>query len=518
MVRMSTRWCATIATLVSLFALAATADVESSTEPSPTTQPTLKGNGQAYVVVLEGEVNDYSRTMLARRLDQVKSAGGSVVILKVNTWGGSALSAIEISQLLKSQQGLHIIAFVEQKAISAGAMIALACNEIVMQPGSMIGDCAPIIPGEQLEKTERAKSEGPILAEFYDSAQRNGYDELLVSAMVSVGRVVYYIQSPGGERKFVDEEGYQKLVKDGDWKPVEGLPSPVDRDDQLLTVTADQAEKLGISKGTFATPVALASARGYGISGTLEHSAGENLVGFLSSNSVRGTLSVIFMISLYIAFQTPGHGAPEAVALSSLALLLGVPMLTGYAGWLEVLLILIGIALMAVELFIIPGFGFVGLTGIFLILLGLVLTFVPAEPSLPGWLPSLSGTWDALWRGSVTLTIALVLTLVLGAWVNKHLGEVPLFRNLVLDTAVGSTDSTNFAAAVSDDIWPEIGAVGRALTDLRPGGSAAFGDEVSHDLQVANVISDSGFVLANTQVVVREVHGNRIVVRPVDTA
>jgi hypothetical protein len=68
-------------------------------------------------------------------------------------------------------------------------------------------------------------------------------------------------------------------------------------------------------------------------------------------------------------------------------------------------------------------------------------------------------------------------------------------------------------------VWPEIGTVGRALTDLRPGGTAAFAaDELSQDLQTTPVVSDSGFVAANTQIIVREVHGNRIVVRPVETA
>lgn len=485
---------------------------------APTTARAVEPGGRAVVIALEGEINDFTFTMLRKRIEAAREMGATTVILKINTWGGAVLPAIEISQFLKRQDDLHTIAYVEQKAISAGAMIALACNEIVMEPGTMLGDCAPIVPGMQLEKTERAKGEGPILAEFAHSAERNGYDLLLVQSMVTVGRVVHYIQSPTGERKFVDADDYDKLVKHGDWKPVEGLPNPIDDGDSLLTVTADQALRLGLSKATVTSPTQFAAERGLMIVGTLEHSPGENLISLLSSTAVRGILSVIFMLSLYASFNAPGHGAAEAICLSSLALLVGVPFLTGYANWFEILLVIGGIVLLAVELFVIPGFGFAGITGIVMLLAGLVLTFVPAEPKLPGWMPALSGTWTAIWRGVIVLTAAMAASIVLGMWLNRFLPHIPFFKRLVLDTAVGTTPEVNYAALVDEPVWPEIGAVGRALTDLKPGGTAAFADPVSQTLQTTGVVSDSGFIAANTQIVVHEVHGNRIVVRPVDTA
>jgi membrane-bound serine protease (ClpP class) len=505
----------TIAVLLS-FALsgASHAQVEPTSAPS-----TVPSSTSAAVVVIDGEINDFTQTMLEKRLDSARDAGARTVILSINTWGGAALAAIEISQLIKRQDDLHVIAFVDRKAISAGAMIALACDEIVMQPGSMLGDCAPIIPGQQLEKTERAKSEGPILAEFADSAARNGHDALLVQAMVSVGRIVHFIQSPDGDRRFVDADGYDQLVKNGDWKPVEGVNNPVDDGESLLTVTADQALKLGLSKATVATPAALAEARGLSIVRIFEHSAGERLISFLSSSAVRGVLSVIFLLSLYASFSHPGHGAPEAICLSSLGLLVGMPLLTGYATWVEIVLVVIGIGLLALELFVIPGFGFVGITGIMMLLSGLVLTFVPTEPNLPGWLPSLSGTWTALWRGIIVLTIAMVASMGLGMWLNKYLPSVPYFNRLVLTATVGGgEDEGSYATLIDQPVWPEIGALGRAITDLRPGGRAAFADPVTQSLQTTAVVSDSGFVAANTQVVVYEVHGNRVVVRPTETS
>jgi hypothetical protein len=89
----------------------------------------------------------------------------------------------------------------------------------------------------------------------------------------------------------------------------------------------------------------------------------------------------------------------------------------------------------------------------------------------------------------------------------------------VLNTTVGSSDvEGSYATLVDQPVWPEIGSVGRAVTDLRPGGTAAFADPVTQGLQTTNVVSDSGFVVANTQIVVQEVKGNRVVVRPTETS
>src|SRR5687768_734243 len=151
-----------------------------------------------------------------------------------------------------------------------------------MQPGSYLGDCAPIIPGESLEGAERAKAESPLLAEFRDSAARNGYDPLLAQSMVQYGIVVHYVQNDAGERRFVSDDDYKRLTEQG-WKPVEGVRNPVDGPNELLTVNAEEAQKLGLSKGQYASPDALASALGTNVIATLEPSGGEQIIAFLSS-------------------------------------------------------------------------------------------------------------------------------------------------------------------------------------------------------------------------------------------
>jgi membrane-bound serine protease (ClpP class) len=502
--------------MVCLLTAALTARGDSTTLPTTKTaasKPVVKST-KAAIVVLHDEINEFTRASVLNRINEARSLGADTVILVLNTPGGMVGPALDISRFLKRQDDLHIIAYVEEMAYSAGAMIALACDEVAMQPGSFIGDCAPIVPGQQIEGAERAKIESPLLAEFRDSAARNGYDPLLAQSMVQYGMVVHYIENGSGERRFVSDADYDRLLKEG-WKPVEGVRNPVDGPNELLTVNADEAEKLGLSRGQHRTPQSLADDRGLLVIATLRPGGGENIIGFLSSSAVRGILGVVFMLALFSAFRTPGMGYPEAIAVGALALMVGVPMLTGYAQWYEILAIVIGIILLAVELFVLPGFGVTGISGIILILAGLVMTFVPSEPiEIPGVLPSLPGSVDALKQGVMIIVGGMFCSLLLWVWLQRYLPSMPYLNKLILtggETAV-TQPASEFAPSPA---WPAVGAKGKAVTDLRPGGSASFFDDDIADARIADVVSDSGFVRAGAEVVVRETAGNRVVVRTV---
>ncbi|MEA2710352.1 MAG: hypothetical protein QOF78_2953 [Phycisphaerales bacterium] len=489
-----------------------------STAPTTVTAAaptTAADSSQAAVIVIDGVIDTHTRDTLVRRFGAAKAAGAKTIIIKLNTPGGLVSPALDISSFLRGQGDVHTIAFVEARALSAGIMIGLACDELYMSPGSLIGDSAPIAISpsggmESLGKTERAKAESPILADFYASAVQNGYDPLLTSAMVALGRVVYYVQDASGTRKFVDPAEYEKLTKDG-WKPVAGVPNPVDGEDTLLTVDSVLAEKIGLSKGTFATPQALASSRGFNITATYAPTAGDKLIVWLGSGVVRMILIIILLQALYLALGHPGHGWPEAITVIALGLLIGVPMLTGYAGWIEALAILIGLALLALEIFVIPGFGAAGVIGILLIFGGLIMTFVGAEPNLPGTLPSISNTWTNIQRGVMYVTAAMGISLVLWIWLGRYLPRMPYFNKLILTSVAGDIPVVDLDRPI--ETGPAVGDVGVAITDLKPGGSVKFTTESFPDGRVAAVISDSGFVRAGTGVIVREVAGNRVVVR-----
>ncbi|MGE5610144.1 MAG: hypothetical protein ACM359_12890, partial [Bacillota bacterium] len=280
------------------------------------TQPQDLGSAPtpAAIVTFHGEVNAFTQDVFIRQFNQARALGAKTVVIDLDTYGGGVKSALELSHFLKQQSDLRTIAYVNNKAYSAGSMIAIACNEIIMAPAAAIGDCAPISIGsgglQPLPPAERAKTESPILADFQDSADRNGYDPLLVQSMVSVNRAVYWIEKDG-QRRFVGPNDYEQLTKAG-WEPVEGVPNPVDGPDTLLTAYTDLAIKLGLAKGSASTIDDLLRQRNLTAIATFKPGVGSDIVGFLNNDLVRGALLIIFLTSLYAALHAPGHGFPEA--------------------------------------------------------------------------------------------------------------------------------------------------------------------------------------------------------------
>jgi membrane-bound serine protease (ClpP class) len=405
-------------------------------------------------------------------------------------------------------------------------MIALACNEIVMAPSAQLGDCAPIALRDDgtlqsMGDTERAKQESPILAEFRDSAARNGYDPLLAQSMVSMKLVVHWAQSPTGDRRFVDEKEFETLSKDG-WTQVResDVPTPVDSESTLLTVSGKTAARLGLASALQPTLSSLVSDRNYNVIASFTPGAGDKLIEWLNNPFVRMILIVLFAQFLYAALHAPGHGLAEAMAVLTLAVIIGVPLLTGYAQWWEIVVLLVGIALLALEIFVIPGFGVTGVLGILMILFALIMTFVGKEPAGPGFLPRFEGTWINIRNGLAMVTSALIVSLVLSMWLRRNLPRLPYLNRLILTTTTGNITSADaLAPATSDrggsDYRPVVGAIGEAVSELKPGGSAWFHDPVTGDKRLFSVLSDVGFVSPGTRIAVRNNSDNRIVVRPV---
>lgn len=489
----------------------------------PTTAPLVekpKPGLPAIVVQLEGEINDYTRDDLIRRFREARDAGAKAIILEIDSYGGS-LAGLETSRFIKQQKDIKVMAFVKEKAISAGALVAVACDGIWMAQHSFIGDAGVIAMSstgvQELGTLERAKAESPVVEDFRDSAARNGYSSLLLESMVVVGREVYFVEKDG-EKRFVDGEKYQELSKDG-WKPVIADRNPIDSKESLLTLSGSVAQQLGLSRGTVNSAAEVADQLGWTVIARFDRSAGDRLVATLSSMGVRGLLMTILLVSIYLAVQTPGMGLPEAAIAVCLGLLLGVPLMTGYAQWWEIVLVLLGVGFLAVEVFVIPGFGLTGITGVVMIIAGLVMTFVPKEPiDIPGILPGMQGTWVAIEQGFTVVIVAMLVAGAISLVLGRFLPQFPIFNRLVLTTTVGGgTADTNRAAedprAVAALPWVQVGEHGITLTDLRPGGTAQFQDPETSGMRNLDVVCDSGFIPAGTKILVHEVQGSTIVVR-----
>lgn len=493
-----------------------------ATTTAPATQPATRS---AAIVPIEEAIDDYTFHKLKKRFEQAEKDGVDTIILRINTPGGMVGSTLEITRLLKSpDHKFHTVAYIDKMAYSAGTMIAIACNEIVMSPRSVLGDVAPILPSQDgladITGANRAKIESPLVAEFEDSAERNGYDPLLVRSFVQYQVTVYVLRNDAGEMKFTTKEMLPALQEEG-WKLATDIKNPIDDELTLLTVNNTTAEKLGLSKGTYASVDAFVESRGWEVAQAYEQTTGETIIGILGGTTMRSIMSMAFGLSILMIFKSPGSGIFETAAVISGAFLFGVPLMTGYASWIEIVLVLVGISLLAVELFLIPGFGIAGVSGIILILAGMVLSFVPSEmPALPDntgphLVPQLQQTRDGLKEGLIVVTSGMAVALALWFWLARYLPSMPYLNRLVLQTNVGSTPEPGIdpARELMESAWPAIGARGTVVTDLRPGGMARFFDSIINDDRNIDVISDHGFVAAGKQVVVRKKQGNEIVVR-----
>ena len=516
-----------LSAMVSVCALAlafSAAIAESVT--STTTRALVEPSGlTAAVIRIKGEIDDYSMDVVSGHIDLAIKGGAKVLIFDIDTPGGGLGATLNMTRKLRSLEGVRTVAVVRPKAYSAGAIIAVAMDEIYMTPGSVVGNAAPIAITatgiETLGEGERAKAASPVIADLYSSAERNKYDPDLLAAMVLHGRVIHgVVETATGVRKFVDPARYAELIKSG-YTPIADIPNPLDAADTLLTVDDRTAARIGLSKGTVDSVQALALAQGWTIDRTLEPTFGQKLVQWLNSATVRGLVVTIFMISMYLSFSSPGHGLPEAVCMTALATLLLVPILTGYASWLELVLILMGIALIAVEIFVMSGTIIPGVTGAVLVLMGLILTFVPREiPTTPGqWtapsLPSLPGSWAALQTGFVVVTFSMVGAMLAGWWLSFYLPKLPYGGRLILSGIAGQGGAGSVLAEGSRESWPPVGATAVAATDLRPSGNAEFPDPDGPGVRTSPVVSDSGFVSRGTPLRVVETAGARVLVRPI---
>jgi membrane-bound serine protease (ClpP class) len=471
----------------------------------------------AAVVGLAGQIDDYNRDSFFKRFKTAKADGAKTIIVEIDTWGGLVTAGLDISRFLKSQNDVHTIAYVNDRAISAGAMIAMACDEIVMKDEATLGDCAPIVRTsdgslQPMPAAERAKMESPIAADFYESALRNHHDPLLAEAMVVTEVVVYWVEDTDtGERRFVNQADYNQLTTHG-WTPVHmaGVPQPVDTADKLLTVGTDEAIKLGLATGKANTVEQLAADRNLIIIETLHSGFGEAMILWLNSGVVRMLLITIFGAAIYAALHAPGHGTAEALAVTTLGLLLGVPLLAGYATWWEILLILGGLAMVAFEIFVFPHAGVMILGGVLMMVVGLVMTFVGAEPGGYRIVPHLPANVASLKHGLGYVTAGLIGAALVCSWLSRYLPKMPYFNRLVLS---GVSGNGGIVAEATTPAWPPIGSVGRAVTPLGPGGSAEFPNASGTDFRIFSVVSESGYLPAGSPVIVREVGGGRLVVQ-----
>lgn len=417
-----------------------------------------------YVLPIEGVIDLGLAPFVARVIAEASEAEAAAVILEIDTFGGRVDAAVQIRDTLLRAEVLTV-GFVNKRAISAGALIGLSTETLVMATGSTIGAAAPVqtgAPGAAATPADE-KTVSYVRKEFRATAEARKRPLLLAEAMVDAD-----VEVPG-----VVEKG------------------------KLLTLTTEEAlenEVVDFRADTLESVLSQVGLEGAEIRFVSPHWA-ERLVRLLTHPALSSLLITVGMLGILLEMRTPGFGIAGGLGIASLALFFWGHWLVQLAGWEELLLAGVAVALLAAEVFFIPGFGIAGALGIAALLGAFVL-------SMTGVGDTAAVIVGATWRVVIALLVALVAGLVL----LRFLPRLPFARRMVLESNLGSGPAHG-SAPPSDQRW--LGKLGHATSVLRPAGIADIeGERV-------DVVSDGSLIEPGAPVVVTHVDGNRIVVRQI---
>lgn len=423
--------------------------------------------GSVWVLTIDGEIGRGTVSYLRDGLSEAAQADAQAVIIEFSTPGGYLDSAVASRDAILDTK-ISTIAYVDREAYSAGALLAIACDEIYFAPGGVMGAATPVYfdAGKMEEAPEKIVSATRKL--FAAVAEARGRPPKIAEAMVD---------------RDVEIEG---LIEKG----------------KLLTLTSQEASQWGYSEGEVGDLEELLEVKG--LSGaTVVHFSRrwiDSVVEGLTQSWVAALLITIGMLGLIAEMMIPGFGIPGIVGLTCLGAFFWSHSLVGLAGWESLLFLLGGLVVVLLEIFVFTAvdFGVAGLAGLVLIGLGFYTSMVgpftqPAE------------TMQAIGAVSAGLVLALVGTVLLVTRLPKTRLR---FGGVILSQAITGKafDRTAKKGAVS----PWLGRQGMAATDLHPVGSGEFAGER------VDVVCEEGFLIQGTPLVVIKDDGYRKVVKKRD--
>jgi membrane-bound serine protease (ClpP class) len=473
-------------------------------------------NAVAAVIPCSGMIDDGLYQSIRRRTQTALESGASYIIYEINTYGGLVQSADDISKYFIHDVGprADTVAYITTQAISAGAMISVSCKDIIMRTNTTIGDCAPIELGGKLEGVEREKTESFIRATFERAAEANKYPKPLLRAMVTQRIEVWRVKNlKTNEYDFFETEQLPKDANEYD------LPNKqlVDDKEAILTLTASKALEYGIARAVVpdrAAALAFLEKRDGVIFMqpplVLETNWSEEMVRLLNHPVVTSILFMIGLLGIYLELSTPGLGLPGLVAVICFAILFGSRYLVGLANWVDVAAFIIGVVLLIIELFALPGFGITGILGVLFMAAGLLGMFLPNRPDELPW-PKTSFDWKLLENGVWTLGAGFVGFVILARILARYIPKIRFLSGLVMLPAEGGgIESPISMTAPPENIAKlEVGQTGFVVTTLRPAGKAQFGD------MLVDVVAQGEFLSKGTEIKIVRISGNRIVVEAV---
>ena len=406
------------------------------------------------------EVNRWYASYIKNGLEEAKKNDASLIILEIDTPGGLLSSALEIKNALIESE-IPVAAYINKNALSAGALISLSCSEIYMSDGSIIGAATPIYLQGGEPKKASEKEVSAMRAAMRASAENSKKNAKAAEAMV-------------------DETIVLTKRDDG-----------IDLDDKtFLTLSADEAVKINIANSKANSVEEILKIKNinddYEII-NFEEGQYDFILRFLSNPAVLSILISIAIAGIYLEIKTPGFGIGGVVAIVCFFLFFTAQFFIGDSGFISPAVFVLGIVLLALEIFVIPGFGVTGIAGIIAIFASIFMSFGIANIS------------QAVFVIFVSLIIDIIIIILMARFMTKS----KVFKSKMFL----ETDTSGYHSSESyDDL---LGLEGTAYTPFRPSGNILI-DDKKYD-----AISEGEFIQKDAKLKVILVNGNKIVVKEI---
>lgn len=420
---------------------------------------------------LKEEINSKAWIYTQKAVSNAINDSADMVILHINTYGGEVVYADSIRTAILNCP-IKTVAFIDNNAASAGALISIACDKIYMRPGGSIG-AATVVNGAD-GSAMPDKYQSYMRATMRATAESHGKDSLGI-----------WLRDPRIAEAMVDESiEIDNISKSG----------------KILTFTTEEAIKNRYCEGTAENIDDVITAEGYDVNNCtiteFNPSTMDNMMGWLTNSALRGILIMLIIGGIYFELQSPGIGFPLAIAVTATLLYFAPLYIEGVAAYWEIGLFLVGIILLILELFVIPGFGIAGISGILAIITSLIFSMLDNDffnferVDIPDVNESL-----------LTVMIGLILGFVAVIWISHKIGSKGVWRKLSLKTE--QTGSDGYVGVPVIEISPET--TGTVSTDLRPSGKvdidgrlydavAIFGEYIPKGTTVKVIKTEAGRV------------------------
>ncbi|MCI0462462.1 MAG: hypothetical protein L0Z62_36390 [Gemmataceae bacterium] len=453
---------------------------------------------------LSGTVNKARLDSLERRLKMAVGRGANLIFLYLDCEGGETVDVATTAKMLTNLRDIPegprtmTVAYVPPKrSLGAATFLALGCDEIVMSKDAVLGDFDYLKDAEGRRQATRDMLEA--------LAEQQGYPRALFRATLEPGLVLVRAQRAG------DPSFYQLMTREevdrsgGAWLDTKATLRA--NEGELLKINADLARQWDV-----AAHADVETAEGLYNLYQIEPSRVrvsrddwlDKVAEFFRDDIVKVFLIMLGIAGLILELKMPGIGIPGIIAALCFVLFFWAHSFVGQFTLLAVLLFVLGLVLIGLEIFVLPGFGVTGISGIALVVASLVLVTLER-------MPETTSDWLSVGATVTTLGISLVAAIIGACILAWYLPHIPLASRLVLNPPTegeGGYDQDALGGK-PEHAQALLGAIGVAATTLRPAGKARFGDEF------LDVIAEGDYVNPGSRVQVIEIEGNRIVVKEV---